>query len=242
MGYSGGIGFKTAEVLLSEGYSVLGTYNKQSNKEIEHEKFSKVHADLNSLESIRQLVESLKGQQLYAVVNCAGIVRFEENTPEEDIAAWIETLNVNLSSNFYLAKLLQANLEENGRFIMVSFTDAYYGGAITAAYAASKAGVNSLTKSLSLLFKNKKIRVNTVAPGWVNTPMIEGDSEEFYQKLAVTNPLKRIADPKDIANVIKFLLLEDSEYINGQVIIVDGGYTNQDPTLMLEVEEKKDNV
>lgn len=121
---------------------------------------------------------------------------------------------------------------------MTSSTDSYYGGSITASYAASKAGVNSLTKSLSLLFQDKKIRVNAVAPGWVSTPMIEGESEEFYKKLAETNPLGRIAEPEDIGNVIKFLLSEDANYINGQVIAVDGGYTNQDPTLLIEEEEK----
>ena len=68
--------------------------------------------------------------------------------------------------------------------------------------------------------------------------MIEGNSEEFYKKLAETNPLGRIADPEDIAKAIKFLLSEDSDYINGQVITVDGGYTNQDPTLILEEETK----
>lgn len=122
---------------------------------------------------------------------------------------------------------------------MISSTDSYYGGSVTASYAASKAGVNSLTKSLSLLFRDKKIRVNSVAPGWVSTPMIEGNSQKFYDELAKTNPLGRIAHPEDIANTIKFLLSGDSDYINGQVLTVDGGYTNQDPTLLIEEDEVK---
>ena len=157
----------------------------------------------------------------------------------EDIKIWNETLAVNLSSNFLFAKLLKDSLSENGRFIMISSTDSYYGGSLTASYSVSKAGVNSLTKSLSLLFRDKKIRVNSIAPGWVSTPMIEGNSKEFYQKLAETNPLGRIAEPNDIANVIKFLLSKDADYINGQVLTVDGGYTNQDPTLLIEEDEVK---
>jgi len=121
---------------------------------------------------------------------------------------------------------------------MISSTDSYFGGSITAAYAASKAGINSLTKSLSLQFKDKKIRVNSIAPGWVSTPVIEGNSLEFYKKLAEANPLKKIANPEDIANVIKFLLSSDADYLNGQVITVDGGYTNQDPTLVIEEETR----
>lgn len=122
---------------------------------------------------------------------------------------------------------------------MISSTDSYYGGSITASYAASKAGVNSLTKSFCLLFKDKKIRVNSIAPGWVSTPMIEGNSKEFYDKLTEINPLNKIALPEDIAKVIKFLLSNDSDYLNGQVITVDGGYTNQDPTLLIEEETNK---
>jgi 3-oxoacyl-[acyl-carrier protein] reductase len=78
------------------------------------------------------------------------------------------------------------------------------------------------------------ISVNSIAPGWVNTRMIQDSGEDFLKEVADVNPLKRIADPKDISNLVKFLLKPESEYINGQVITVDGGYTNQDPTLLLE--------
>ena len=90
------------------------------------------------------------------------------------------------------------------------------------------------TKSLSLSMKNKKIRVNSVAPGWVLTPMTEGEGEEFLNKVAALNPLGRIAKPEDVANLIQFLLSEKADYLNGQVISLEGGYTNQDPTLLLE--------
>jgi 3-oxoacyl-[acyl-carrier protein] reductase len=113
------------------------------------------------------------------------------------------------------------------------------GGGITASYAASKAGVNSLTKSLSLLFSSKKIRVNAIAPGWVATRMLKDTGPEFLDKVAGINPLNRIAQPEDIAKLIRFLLSDDSDYINGQVIAIEGGYTNQDPTLLLEEETQK---
>lgn len=84
------------------------------------------------------------------------------------------------------------------------------------------------------MFKEKKISVNSVAPGWVNTKMVQDSGEKFLKEVADVNPLKRIADPKDISNLVTFLLKPESEYINGQVITVDGGYTNQDPTLLIE--------
>ncbi|PIX68962.1 hypothetical protein COZ40_00460 [Candidatus Roizmanbacteria bacterium CG_4_10_14_3_um_filter_39_13] len=242
IGCSGGIGYKTTETLLGEGYFVIGTSHKKSAKATGLQKnpsFKEVSLDISDLASIKKFAQSLKGEEVYALVNCAGIVRFEGKNNEEDFQIWDETIAVNLSSNFFLAKLLSNNLAHNGRFVMISSTDSYYGGSVTASYAASKAGINSLTKSLSLLFRDKKIRVNSVAPGWVSTPMIEGNSQSFYDKLAETNPLGRIAHPEDIANTIKFLLSSDSDYINGQVLTVDGGYTNQDPTLLIEEEEVK---
>lgn len=242
VGCSGGIGAKVAETLLNEGYYVVGTSHKHSAKTAELQKntnFKEVSLDISDLTSIKEFAQSLKGEEIYALVNCAGIVKFEGKGNDEDFQIWSETIAVNLSSNFFLAKLLYGNFSDSGRFVMISSTDSYYGGSVTASYAASKAGINSLTKSLSLLFRDKQIRVNSVAPGWVSTPMIEGNSQSFYNKLAETNPLSRIARPEDIANTIKFLLSSDSDYVNGQVLTVDGGYTNQDPTLLIEEEEVK---
>lgn len=189
---------------------------------------------MTSVDSIKNLFKILQNEKLFAIVNCAGICEYEGLSLEEDIKIWNKTLAINLSANFILAKLFQSNLDESGRFIMISSTDSYFGGSITASYAASKAGINSLTKSLSLLFQDKKIRVNSVAPGWVDTNMIADNGAEFLSKVAQINPLKRISKPEDISKVIKFLLSQESDYINGQVISVDGGYTNQDPTLLLE--------
>lgn len=241
IGSSGGIGHKTAEILLNEDYEVLGTTHKNSDKTSDLRQkanYSEKTLDLSNVQAIKDFCKEIE-ENIYAVVNCAGIVKFEGDNTDEDIKIWNDTIAINLSSNFYLAKLLNKNIVDNGRFIMISSTDSYYGGSVTASYSASKAGVNSLTKSLSLLCRDKKIRVNSIAPGWVSTPMIEGNSEEFYSKLAETNPLGKIADPEDIAKVVKFLLSKDSNYVNGQVITVDGGYTNQDPTLLIEEEEVK---
>lgn len=77
------------------------------------------------------------------------------------------------------------------------------------------------------MFQDKRIRVNSIAPGWVTTPMIEINGGEFLNKVAKVNPLKRKATPKDVGQLIKFLLSEEASYLNGQVISLEGGYTNQ---------------
>jgi 3-oxoacyl-[acyl-carrier protein] reductase len=238
IGASGGIGNKTALDLLAQGYKVIGTYyqDKQNIKNlIENPNFTPHSLNIKDYPSLKELSNTINGD-LYSVINCSGVCLFEGENEESDIQIWKDTLEINLLGNFYLAKIFYPKLENNGRFIMISSTDSFYGGDITSAYAASKAGVNSLTKSLSLLFKDKKINVNSIAPGWVRTSMIQDNGEEFLDKVAQINPLKRIALPQDISNLIKFLISEDSSYINGQVISIEGAYTNQDPTLLIEEE------
>lgn len=233
IGASGGIGSQVVEDLVSEGYPVIGTY---SNTPVHIPNVTTYHLDLLSNDSIKNFADKIWDTPLYGVINCAGIVEYEGNNIEDDIDIWNKTLQVNLTSNYVLAKYLEGTLETNGRFIMISSTDAMFGGTITASYAVSKSGVNSLTKSLSLLFKDKNISVNAIAPGWVNTKMNENIGGNFIGKVENLNPKKRIAQPKDISNLVTFLLKPESDYINGQVITVDGGYTNQDPTLLIEEE------
>ncbi|MDD3475078.1 MAG: SDR family oxidoreductase [Candidatus Dojkabacteria bacterium] len=235
VGASGGIGSQVAKDLVNEGYSVVGTY---FDIPIDNPDIKSIHLDFLSKDSIQNFVKEIKSidTNLYAIINCAGIVEYEDKNIEEDIKVWDKTIAVNLTSNYILAKYFKDIIEEQGRFIMISSTDAMFGGSITASYSASKAGVNSLAKSLSLLFKDKKISVNAIAPGWVNTRMNEGIGGDFIKKVENLNPQKRIAEPKDISNLVNFLLEPQSEYINGQVINVDGGYTNQDPTLLIEEE------
>lgn len=235
IGASGGIGNKVAEMLLDD-YTVTGTYF-QHPEEVENlnrmQGFSSTFLDVKDASSLSVLSSSLEND-IYAVINCAGVVDFEGEDLESDISIWNETLAVNLSGNFMLGKVLYSKLSANGRFIMISSTDSYFGGAVTASYAASKSGVNSLTKSFSLAFQDKAIRVNAIAPGWVETPMIMGNGDDFIQKVAASNPLKRNAQPIDVAHLIQFLLSDKADYINGQVIALEGGYTNQDSTLSLE--------
>jgi len=239
VGASGGIGNKVAELLIKEKYNVIGTYFKHPEKTKNLKalgNYTDCFVDIRDKASVKKLYYFVqeKFKEIYAVVNCSGVVDFEGKKQENDFEIWEKTIATNLSGNYHLGKILYDLISENGRFIMISSTDSYFGGIVTTSYAASKAGVNSLTKSFSLLFQDKKISVNSIAPGWVVTPMIEVNGDEFLDKVAKINPLRRNAFPKDVATLIKFLLSEEAGYINEQVISLEGGYTNQDTTLMLE--------
>jgi len=239
VGASGGIGNKVAEMLLDEGFTLYGTYfqHPENVENLNSKKnFTSGYLDIRDTKIISDTLAKIRETTdfVFGVINCSGIVEFEGENLEKDFDIWKNTIQTNLSGNIYLAKIFFDILMENGRFIMISSTDSYFGGTITASYAASKAGVNSLTKSLSLMFQNKKVAVNSIAPGWVETPMNDVNGKEFMKKVAGINPLKRNAKPEDIANIISFLLSEKSSYLNGQVLSVEGGYTNQDPTLLLE--------
>lgn len=239
VGASGGIGNGVAKLLISHEYQVIGTYFKHRENILNLQSmknFSAERIDLQRIDAIKMLSKKLDddGGELFGIINCAGIVRFEGKSLDDDLTKWTETIAVNLSGNFFLAKVLADQLSQNGRIIMISSTDAQFGGAVTTSYAASKAGVDSLVKSLSLSMQNKHIRVNAIAPGWVETPMTMLSGEEYLKKVASINPLGRNAQPRDVANLVHFLLSEESDYINGQIIPIEGGYTNQDPTLLLE--------
>ncbi|MFZ2663807.1 MAG: SDR family oxidoreductase [Patescibacteria group bacterium] len=225
VGASGSIGNKTSELLLEQGYSVIGTYFQHPTRVdnlLKYDNFESLQFDISNVESVEEFHKKIS-RNIFAIVNNSGILNFEGKGIEKDIQIWDKTIATNFSGNYYLARIFIDNMENNGRFIMTSSTDALYGGTVTAAYAASKIGINSLTKSLSLMFKEKKVLVNTVAPGWVITNMTKGEGQEFLDEVAGMNPLKRNAMPIDIAKVIRFLVSEDASYINGQVISIEGG-------------------
>ena len=136
-----------------------------------------------------------------------------------------DVININLVGTFNVTKNVITYMmkQKNGRIINISSVVGISGNAGQANYAASKAGIIGFTKSLAKEVGSRNILVNAVAPGFIETQMTDVLKEEVKEEISKTIPLKRTGKPIDVANVVKFLASEDSSYITGQVINVDGG-------------------
>ncbi len=159
------------------------------------------------------------------VVNNAGIYPFISfaDMKEDD---WDKVIDVNLKSVFLCAKEAARVLPEGGRIISISSIASLIGFEGLAHYCASKGGINGLTRALALELAPRKITVNAVAPGAIDTPGLNRYmTEEEKQQTLPLIPLGRMGKPADIANMVVFLASEKASYITGQVIVVDGGWT-----------------
>ena len=136
-----------------------------------------------------------------------------------------DVININLVGTFNVTKNVIPYMmkQKNGRIINISSVVGISGNAGQANYAASKAGIIGFTKSLAKEVGSRNILVNAVAPGFIETQMTDVLKKEVKEEISKTIPLKRTGKPIDVANVVKFLASEDSSYITGQVINVDGG-------------------
>jgi 3-oxoacyl-[acyl-carrier protein] reductase len=161
--------------------------------------------------------------RLDVLINNAGITR-DAMSHRMDVAAWDAVLDVNLKGSFLCAQAAMAVMRKrkSGAIVNTASISAF-GNIGQANYSASKAGVIGLTKTLALEGARDGIRVNAVAPGFVETPMTKAIPDHLREQMIARIPLKRPAQPEDVARVHLFLVSDESAYVTGQVIVVDGG-------------------
>ena len=233
-GATRGIGKQIALTLANEGYNIVLNYRtendelKQLKNEIESKKVKclTVQGDVTNFEDCKQMIESAieKFGKVDVLVNNAGITKdmLLARMKEEDFK---QVIDVNLVGTFNMTKNVISYMMKarNGRIINISSVVGIAGNAGQTNYSASKAGIIGFTKSLAKEVASRNILVNAVAPGFIETNMTEVLKQEVKDEIAKNIPLKRMGTPQDVANVVKFLASEDSSYITGQVISVDGG-------------------
>ena len=229
-----GIGRAIALKLADHGANIVINY-RNSDKEAEElkaileEKGVKVltvKCDISNFEDSKNLMDKCKEVfgKIDILVNNAGITKdtLIMRMKEEDFD---NVIDVNLKGTFNCAKHASAIMlkQRFGKIINMTSVVGIAGNAGQVNYAASKAGVIGLTKSLAKELGSRGITVNAVAPGFINTDMTASLSEKVKEEASKNIPLKRLGDPEDVANLVGFLASDTSNYITGQVINVDGG-------------------
>lgn len=185
-----------------------------------------VETDISNFESVQKAVDLVisETKKIDVLINNAGITKdnLMLRMNEKD---WDTVMDTNLKGSFLMVKAVvrQMMSQRNGRIINIGSIVGTIGNPGQVNYSASKSGLIGFTKSLAKEFASRNILVNLVAPGYVRTDMTEKLTEEQRQYFLDNIPLKRIGDPEDIATVVGFFASDDSKYITGQVIHVDGG-------------------
>ena len=233
-GATRGIGKQIAITLAKQGYNIALNYRKE-NEELENTKkeiekigvqILAVKGDVANFEDCENFVKQVieRFGQIDVLVNNAGITKdmLLMRMKKEDFEQVIDT---NLVGTFNVTKNVVPYMMKarSGRIINISSVVGISGYAGQTNYSASKAGIIGFTKSLAKEIASRNILVNAVAPGFIETNMTDVLKDDVKQEIAKNIPLKRMGTTQDVAYVVKFLASDDSSYITGQVINVDGG-------------------
>lgn len=234
-GASRGIGKAIATVFAENGYNVLINYNNSEKEALDlyNELKSRglsvdtYKADVSKKEEVNLMINYCIGQfeKIDVLVNNAGISRsnlFTDITYEE----WDEVINTNLNSVFYTTKkALQYMLPQmSGKIINISSIWGMVGGSYEVHYSTSKAAIIGMTKSLAKELGPSNIQVNCIAPGVIQTDMLNSIGEETLEMLREETPLMRLGTPEDIAYCALYLGSDKANFITGQVISPNGGF------------------
>ena len=233
-GATRGIGKQIAITLAKQGYNIALNYRKE-NEELENTKKEieeigvqvlAVKGDVSNFEDCENFVKQVieRFGQIDVLVNNAGITKdmLLMRMKKEDFEQVIDT---NLVGTFNVTKNVVPYMMKarSGRIINISSVVGISGNAGQTNYSASKAGIIGFSKSLAKEIASRSILVNAVAPGFIETNMTDILKDDVKQEIAKNIPLKRMGTAQDVANVVKFLASDDSSYITGQVINIDGG-------------------
>ena len=226
-GVSGGIGMAAAQRFLAAGARVCGSYRtwKPCLKELGPEAvlFQMDTENLDEISGIlKPQIRAFGG--IDVLVNCIGITH-PEPLFSADVSEWENVVESNLFSAMRItqAAIVPLVSRKKGAIIHISSIFGTVGGVGQSSYCASKAGLDAMTRALCLELAGKKIRVNTVAPGYVETEMTESFTPDQRRKCEETVPLKRFGKPEEVAALCEFLASDDAEYITGQTFVIDGG-------------------
>jgi len=226
-GATRGIGNAIAHKLLDDGFEVIGTATTDKGVDLLNSQNIKGRLlDLTNLEDIESFWKAIdeEHKDIFGLINNAGFTRdnLVLRMSEEE---WGDVLNVHLNGMFRLSKKVIKPMLKNkrGRIVNISSTSAAIGNKGQANYAAAKAGIEAFSRSLAKELGSRGISVNAVAPGFINTDMTTNNEGVIQDNLIEDIPLGRFGEPEEVAHLVSFLCSDESSYITGQTIHINGG-------------------
>ena len=229
-GASGGIGSSIVKILSDNGANVLASGTKIEKLNELKKKFSNIKIlkfDISQNEKIEEFIENALlelGGNLDCVINNAGITQ-DNLAIRMSLDEWKKVIDINLTSTFLLCKFSIKKMLKNktGKIINISSVVGHTGNLGQANYTASKAGIVAMSKSLAIEYAKKNININCISPGFIKTTMTDKIDEKYKEIIISKIPAARLGEPEDIANAVLFLASNQSDYINGETLHVNGG-------------------
>ena len=229
-GSTGGIGSAILEKLYKYEANIIATGTKKEKLDLIKEKFKNITVkqfDISNHSSIEKFIEECNNifdNKIDILINNAGITQDNLTIRMKD-EEWNKVININLSSTFFLTKNVIKKMLKNksGKIINITSVVGHTGNIGQSNYAASKAGLVGMSKSLALEYGKKNIKINCISPGFIKSEMTDKISDDFKQILEGKISLGRFGFPQDVANVVLFLSSNLSDYITGETIHVNGG-------------------
>ena len=230
-GGASGIGLATTKKLLSEGANVVILDLKMDEEIINSlgETALYLKCDVSNEENVKNCIEEIikKFNHIDYLVANAGIGGSASKPHEVSMDEWNKVISVNQTGIFLLNKYVINEMLKNGKGAVVNTSSMYglVGSTTSFAYSASKGAINQMTRSLALTYARDNIRVNAIAPGYVDTPILSMVPDNIKEAMGNELPIGRLGKDTEIANLICYLLSDDASFITGAIIPIDGGFT-----------------
>ena len=230
-GGASGIGLATTKKLLSEGANVVILDLKIDEEIINNLGGNALYlkCDVSNEENVKNCIEEIikKFNHIDYLVANAGIGGSASKPHEVSMDEWNKVISVNQTGIFLLNKYVINEMLKNGKGAVVNTSSMYglVGSTTSFAYSASKGAINQMTRSLAFTYARDNIRVNAIAPGYVDTPILSMVPDNIKEAMGNELPIGRLGKDTEIANLICYLLSDDASFITGAIIPIDGGFT-----------------
>ena len=229
-GASGGIGNSIIQKFSENGANILASGTRTEKLEELQSKFKKIKIlkfDISQSDKIEKFIDDSSnelGGNINCLVNNAGITA-DNLAIRMSLEEWKKVLDINLTSTFLLSKFAIKKMLKNktGKIINITSVVGHTGNLGQTNYTASKAGIIAMSKSLAIEYAKKNININCISPGFIKTAMTDKIDEKFKEIIISKIPSARLGEPEDVANAVIFLASNQSNYINGETIHVNGG-------------------